>query len=149
MQRIVELELWSRPRTSIAPQDGKAVAEACRNDTGLSQEVVLGLNFVPDKSDVENLQLALAAGEVTLHEFKRYCAKQQLEPAINSTSSAAAFLAYANGQPLAWCHFPAGPEGYPMARLTLQWAGSMNLLLVIAHGEQSLREAHLAELWHS
>jgi hypothetical protein len=148
MQRIVELELWSRPRTSIAPQDGNAVAEACRKDTGISEDVVLGLSFAPDESDVLSLQLALAAGEVTPDEFKRYCAQQQLEPAINSTSSAASFLAYANGQPLAWCHFPAGPDGYPMARLTLQWAGSMNLLLAIGQGEQSLRETQLAELWH-
>ena len=72
LPRVIELELWSLPGASGSPLDGKAVAESCRAETGLSPEVVLGLNFVPDTTDVTNLRSLLDSAPESLKRFRQF-----------------------------------------------------------------------------
>lgn len=122
MRRIVELELCSKPRVPRELLDGHEVAERCRADTGLSHEVVLGLSLVPEELDVQNLQASLGSGEQALDEFNSFCAQRGLQPDLTSELSAAEFLAYVEGQALAWLHLPEEDEGLNMARALVAWA---------------------------
>lgn len=124
MRRIVELELCSTPRVHKEPLDGKEVAERCKADTGLSDDIVLGLNLVPDELHVQDLRASLDNGDQTLDEFNSFCAQRGLEPSPSSERSAAEFLAYVEGQRLAWLHLPEEDEGLNMARALVAWAAA-------------------------
>lgn len=147
MKRIVDLELWSLPLEAQMPFDGKLIAEECRTSTGLPDDVVLGLNFIPDATDITNLEISISSGEVTTQAFQEFCAKNNLLHDRNDSLSAGRFLAYAFGQPLAWLHFPACAEGLVMARQIFAWASSRRFLVVAAQGEASLSMDQLERYW--
>lgn len=147
MKRIVDLELWSLPLEAQMLFDGKLIAEECRTSTGLPDDVVLGLNFVPDATYITNLDISISRGEVTTQAFQEFCAKHNLLHDRNDPLSAGRYLAYAFGQPLAWLHFPAGGEGLEMARQMFIWASSRRLILVAAQGEAPLSMDQLGQYW--
>ena len=147
MNRVVELELWSKPRISVFPMDGKLVASACRDGTGLSEQVVLGLSFVPDETDTKNLQLALAEGELAQTEFEQFCARLGLHADTRDEISAGRFLTYAVGQPLAWLHLPENAEGLSMAASILAWAESKGYIVTLGKSEPPLGVDELPRLW--
>ena len=147
MNRIVELELWSKPRISVFPEDGKSVASACSASTGLSEQFVLGLSLVPDETDTKNLQVSLAEGELTQTEFEQFCARLGLRADTNDEVSAAQFLAYAVGQPLAWLHLPESAEGLRMATLILAWAEPKGYIVSLGQSEPPLSVEELSCLW--
>jgi hypothetical protein len=145
---VVELELWSQPRSAGTPYDGKAIAERCRSETGLGSTVVLGLNFVPDAIDVENLRASLSAGELTREDFLEFCAGRRLEPDVRNERSASEFLAFANGQALAWLHLPAEETGLEMARTLVAWASRNTMQLRDgASTYEPLSKCHVFALW--
>jgi hypothetical protein len=119
---IVELELCLAPRSIDAPLEGKDVAARCQQETGLSRDVVLGLSFVPEQYDVEELKRAVEATEVRLEDFQAFCKRRGLPSDPQNTRSAAEFLAFAQGQRLAWLHLPAESAGLEMARTLTRWA---------------------------
>lgn len=147
MQRIVDLELWTRPRSQAVPLEGACVAEACRAGTGLSSEVVLGLSFLPDRTDVENLRHAFSAGETTPEAFMNFCSQHALDEDFNSEPSAAKFLAYLWGQPLAWLHFPANSSGRQMAEAVSLWAEQAGFVVVAGQGEPPLSQVEILARW--
>jgi hypothetical protein len=147
MNRVVELELWSKPRISVFAEDGKLVASACRDGTGLSEQFVLGLSFVPDEMDTKNLQFALAEGELTQTEFEQFCARLGLRADANDETSAAQFLTYAIGQPLAWLHLPESAEGLSMANSILAWAEPKGYIVKLGQSEPALSADELSRLW--
>lgn len=145
--RVVDLELWSSPHSARVPFDGKAVADACRRATGLSPEIVLGLNFVPGPTDVTNTTAMLQSGEASQAEFQEFCVGQNLEPNPSSELSAARFLAFSLGQPIAWLHFPVAPEGRQAAQLVFQWSERERFIVVRGQGEQALSAVELSRFW--
>lgn len=124
---IVELELWLPPLSDSAPLEGKELAARCQRETGLPSDVVLGLNFVPDEQDVEQLKRAVEANEVKPEDFQSFCERRGLQPTPEDTRSAAEFLAFTRGQSLAWLHLPAEPSGLAMARTIVRWAHENNM----------------------
>jgi hypothetical protein len=142
--RIVELELWLPPHRPDAPLDGRDVAERCRSETGLAENVVLGLNFVPDLVDVENLRDAMKRGEFEEDELMAFFVARGLQPNQECERSAAEFLSYARGQPVAWLHLPAERSGVEMARTLASWARSNGLQL--RDGESSADELSVAQV---
>jgi hypothetical protein len=147
MHRIVDLELWSYPRLTTAPHDGKAIAEACRVATSMPHEVVLGLNFVPSEVDISLLATKLAAGETSEPEFEQFCRSQGLPSDVGNQKSAAHFVAFLEGQPLAWLHFPEGSNGKDMALLVHRWAVRVGHVIRAGQGEGQLSEAEVLALW--
>lgn len=134
---IVELELWSLPRSVQTPFDGKDVADRCRTETGLAATVVLGLNFIPDVLDVQNLRTALKSGEHAIEDFTAFCTERGLDPEPGNERSASEFLAFAEGQAIAWLHLPAEEAGLNMARTLVAWAAHNDMQL--RDGEASLK----------
>jgi hypothetical protein len=147
MHRIVDLEIWSYPRQATAPHDGKAVAEACRIATSTPHEVVLGLNFVPGEVDISLLASKLAAGETSEPEFKQFCQLQGLPSDVGNQKSAAHFIAFVEGQRLAWLHFPESSRGKDMALLVQRWATRVGHVIRACQGEGTLSEAEVLALW--
>ena len=147
MQRIIDLELWSKPLTTIAPYDGKAVADRCRLDTEQPREVVLGLNFVPGPTDVENVRLILQNGESTKPEFEHFCQAHGLPPELNNELSSARFLIYLWGQPLAWLHLPEEAEGRKAVLAVYRWAESRGFVITKGQGENAMSMSELLLHW--
>lgn len=124
---IVELELWLPPQSDRAPLDGKELAARCLRETGLPSDVVLGLNFVPDEQDVEQLKRAVETNEVKPEDFQSFCKGRGLRPNPEDMKSAAEFLVFARGQSLAWLHLPAESSGLAMAKMIVSWARENNM----------------------
>lgn len=141
------MELRSKPLSPAGVLEGKAVAERCRLSTGLSEDIVLGLSFVPDHTDVENLDLGLQSGEFSLSEFTGFCRLHELKPLPSDDLSAARFLAHVWGQPLAWLHLPDDGAGYAMAVKIFRWAESSGFLVTIGQGSSPISESSLAAFW--
>lgn len=145
--RVFELELWTRPGLR-SPLDGKAVAQDCRDATGLSELVVVGLNLLADETDPINLLKLLDADPSHHAAFHAFCSTEGLAPDVNDQASACRYLGYVNGQPLAWLHFPAGEPGPAMARGALGWALSKDFVLVEpGTSVQLLDEEALSSVW--
>ena len=145
---IFELELCTLPRTPGTPFDGKDVAQRCRSDTGLPETAVLGLSFIPDRIDVQNLHTSITKSELGAEEFLAYCAESSLEPNTDNERSAAAFLAYAEGQRIAWLHLPAEESGLEMARILVGWAARNGMQLRDgARTYEPLTEIQVYALW--
>ena len=119
---IVELDLCLPPRSDRAPLDGKQLSARCQRETGLSSDVVLGLNFVPDEQDVEQLKRTHETEEVKPEDFQSFCLTRGLRPNPEDTRTAGEFLAFARGQRLAWPHLPAERPGLAMAKTIVRWA---------------------------
>lgn len=148
MHRIVELELWSSPRRSTAPKDGKAVAKACCAGTLAPQDVVLGLNFVPGEIDVELLARSFETRESSLLEFEQFCRNEGLPSEAANPQSAAHFLAFCEGQPLAWLHLPEASTSRDMALRIHRWAVGNGYVVRKGQGEPELSEAEILALWN-
>jgi hypothetical protein len=146
VQQVVDLELWSLPQRAAVPLDGKAIAEQCRLATSLPEEVVLGLSFVSDEADVAALAAALVEGE-SRERFEAFCRQQELPDDPSHPASAAHFLAFTEGQPLAWLHFPASLAGQSMALQALRWAASQGYVVRSGQGGPALSEAEVGALW--
>ena len=147
LRRVVELELWSKPGNPNGPLNGKDVARACRLATGAPEDVVLGLNFVPSPTDVENVRLMIADGEASTYAFTRFCSERGLPCDPTSQLSAANYLVHARGQPLAWLHFSADHNGLRDAQRIFRWAEAMHFLVVAEQDGLSLDLDTLAVFW--
>ena len=147
MQHVVELELRSRPLSSPTPLNGRAVADKCRQDIDLPATVVLGLNYVPDEIDSVNLLTAIANREFSLQEFSHHCEQQMLKNDPTDKVSAASFLAYVEGQPLAWLHIPATSEGQIIAKRLSTWATKNGFHIVLGQGKAPLTTEQISNLW--
>lgn len=132
---VIELELWSRPSSSLPPEIGKlVVGPRCSGDLGLPAGVVLGLSEIPDPIDSQNLDTSLAAGELSRKEFDEFCVQYGLEANVGAVDSAAKFLEYSYGRPLAWVHLTASTDGVEMGQRINTWAHSEGYCLVEPHG---------------
>jgi len=129
------------------PLDGKRVAQDCRSATGLAPEVVLGLNFVPDETDVQNLEFMFSGQELTREEFLEFCASRGLVPDPANLVSAARFVAFACGQPLAWLHFPAEAIGLLMARSVWAWVAGLGYVICTGQGGTPLSQTEMENMW--
>ena len=146
--QIVELELWTLPHDAHTPLDGKGVAARCQRETGLPASVVLGLNFIPDATDVQSLRDSLNEDETLVAKFLKFCAIRGLEPISDNERSASEFLAFAEGQAVAWLHLPAEEPGLEMARTLVEWAARNAMQL--RHGDgtyEQLEENQVYALW--
>jgi hypothetical protein len=124
---IVELELWLPPLSDRAPLEGKELAARCQRETGLPSDVVLGVDFVPDEQDVEQIKHAFEMEEVEPAAFQDFCERRGLPPTPDATRSAAEFLVFIRGQSLVWLHLPAEPSGLAMAKTLWRWAHTNNM----------------------
>lgn len=129
------------------PLDGKAIAQACRVVTDVPDSIVLGLAFLPDDADVENVRMAMRDGECTHREFADFCAGQGLVPDVTDPFSAFRYSAYERGQLLAWLHFPETEAGLQMARKVLHWATASNHVLLAEPAGSALSEDDLPYFW--
>ncbi len=135
MSPVIELELWSRPSSSLPPEIGKLVVAArCSSALSLPAGVVLGLSEIPDPIDSQNLDTLLAAGELLRKEFDEFCKQNGLEANVGAVDSAAKFLEYSYGRPLAWVHLSASTGGVEMGQRVNAWAHSEGYCLVEPHG---------------
>ena len=131
LPRVIELELWSRPGSNLAPEAGKAViAPQCRAELALCAEVVLGLSAIPHPIDSQNLAAAFGEGELTHEAFEGYCARNGLVADAHSPETAACFLEYEFGRPLAWVHLDASTRGIGIGRRINAWAHAQGFCLV-------------------
>jgi hypothetical protein len=105
MQRIRELEAWSTPGNLLPTDYGKDLAQELWS-FGISPDIYLGLNSIPDWTDIENLRLALASNELTIEDFSKFCSIHSLPPSPRHADSANKFLEYSLGRRLAWIHLP-------------------------------------------
>jgi hypothetical protein len=148
LRQVVELELWSAPGAAAIPFDGKLIAQECRQDTGLSSEVVLGLSFVPDQADLERFRWHLNNGKASLEQFEAYCIERSIPAQLSDIASVGEYLAHLEGQPLAWLHLPGEPGGMRQAQKLLQWAEVRGFVVVQAERPESpLAESALGVLW--
>ena len=147
---IVELELWLPAGSPLAPLEGKEVAARCQRETGLAPDVVLGLNFASDEQDVHELERDLAGGAVRLEGFRGFCRLRGISTDALDARSAAEFLVFAKGQPLAWLHLPAESHGLAMAKSLTKWARENNMQLRDGGNTNDLlSEAQVYALWQS
>lgn len=107
MRRVRELEAWSTPGKLLSSNYGKDLAQEFWS-LGVSRNVYLGLDDIPDQTDIENLRLAIEAGELAVEDFKRFCKAYSLPPNLESAESSCKFLEYSLGRRLAWIHLPQG-----------------------------------------
>lgn len=122
MKQIFELEMWSRPNTCLPSGLGKDLKQTLDSILELDESIFLGLNFVPDKTDSENLLLALNNRELDLGDFHAFCKAWQLAPSTGNYESAARFLEFQYGRPLAWLHLPHDQRGLVALNKLLAWA---------------------------
>lgn len=131
MPATIELELWSQPSSNLPREVGKElIGPRCTHDLGLPAGVVLGLSEVPDEIDAENLVASIAAGELSQKEFDEFCEHHRLEANVRSKDSAAKFLEFSYGRPLAWVHLPDSLYGVEMGDRIHAWARSNGYCLV-------------------
>ncbi len=105
MQRVRELEAWSAPGYLLPPEYGKSLQVEVW-DAGIPRDVFLELNFIPDETDSINLRQAISAGEYKHDEFRSFCELNGLIADLSIAESAAKFIEYSAGRPLAWIHLP-------------------------------------------
>lgn len=135
MPAMIELELWSRPTTSLPPEIGKLViGPQCSRELGLPEGVVLGLSDIPDPIDSQNLETSIAGGELSWMAFSEFCVKNGLDENVGTADSAAKFLDFSYGRPLAWVHLVESTDGFEMGQRINEWAHSEGYCLVEPHG---------------
>lgn len=105
MKKVCELELWSKPNANLPEDVGLSLVKKAIIELELDK-IIVGLSFLPDSTDVENLKICLAEKELDIFQFKSYCSKNNLSNDLNNAESAALFLEYEYGRPLAWIHIP-------------------------------------------
>lgn len=128
MKTVIEIEIWSSPGGLLPPDYGKRLQEDFWAE-GIPRDVVLGLNSIPDETDSENLRLSLEAGELAESDFRVFCEQNKFAPDVADCRSAAAFLEYSFGRPLAWVHIPDGEYGSLLPNIRAR-AKALGLILV-------------------
>lgn len=121
MKKIYELEIWSRPNTSMQESAGDDLKDKITTELGLEPGVVLGLNFSPQESHVENLLLAVNENEVSTEDFSSFCLRKHIPNSMNNMNSAALFLDFEYGRPLAWLHIPYNETGLKILQDVMEW----------------------------
>ena len=127
---VIELEIWSQPGLELEPDAGKEIGPRCCSELRLPEGIVLGLSAIPDPIDAQNLRSYLVGGELSYPEFQEFCVNRGLPADVSAIDSAARFLAYSYGVPLAWVHLPASSEGLEFGCRILLWARSHKYCLV-------------------
>lgn len=127
---VIELEIWSQPGSELERDAGKEIGPRCSSELCLPGGIVLGLSAIPDPIDAQNLRSYLAEGELSYAEFQEFCVNRGLPADVSVIDSAARFLAYSHGVPLAWVHLPASPEGLEFGCRVHLWARSHKYCLV-------------------
>lgn len=127
---VLELEIWSRPGEGNRWADGSAVALRCSAALQLPGETVFGLSIVPDLTDLENLESAIQAGEVSRDDFLEFCAKNSFETELVNPMSACRYLAHLYGAPLAWVHLPMNSEVDDLINRLTNWTREHGFALV-------------------
>lgn len=146
-QRVIELEIWSRPSFNLPQEIGKqAIGPRCTDELKLPEGVVLGLSEIPDPVHALNLGMSLAAGEVSRQAFDEFCSQNGLEKNVSSIASAAKFLEYTYGRGLAWVHLPATAEGVSLGQRINAWAHSEGYCLVEPYSHCFLNGVSLEHL---
>jgi len=92
MNKIIELELWSKPENNLPKELGRQLACEVSKELQLEKDIVLGISFIPDGTDVENLKIGLSENELTISSFNRYCKAKKISNNINNQESASLFL---------------------------------------------------------
>ncbi|WP_265257062.1 hypothetical protein [Verminephrobacter aporrectodeae] len=110
MKYVRELEAWSKPGHLLDPEYGKDILQQKLWEKGVPKDVFLGLSEIPSIVDCENLELAIQSGRLTEDSFKKFCLSHELPDSLHSKESAAKFLEYMRGRPLAWIHLPIDAE---------------------------------------
>jgi hypothetical protein len=109
MKKVQEYEAWSSPGMLLSDDYGKELAIQLHSK-GIPNDVFLGLNNIPDHTDIENLRLALLDGDVTNEDFIEFCVKNNLTPEITDANSSCKFLEFSFARPLAWIHIPENSD---------------------------------------
>lgn len=110
MRRVRELEVWSQPGGEALSVDyGKDLQDEVWA-AGVPQEVFAGISTIPDHTDVENLRLAIAAGEITEAAFIAFCKERGLPADATAAVSAARYLEHQRGHCVAWINLPEGAD---------------------------------------
>ncbi len=101
---ILELEIWSEPTfkytEEVISKYFKDINSIVTNDQGK----VLKIDSAPDKTDIQNLEIALRGKEIAQEDFETYCKDSGLIADTKSSLAAGEFLMYYFGRPLAWVH---------------------------------------------
>lgn len=116
MQRVRELEAWSRPGQLLSSEYGKLLEQDVWA-AGVPREVFLGLSAIPDETDSESLLLSINAGELSEDAFFQFCKTNGLAENPSVAQSAAKFLEYSLGRRLAWIHLPEGGDPRLLVRV--------------------------------
>ncbi len=103
---IWELEAWSPPGRPLDQDFGKLVLAPEMWREGISRDVFIGLSYVPDPIDCQNLKTDIREGVVSKKAFADFCNLNGLQCSMDDERSAASFLEFVNGRPLAWVHIP-------------------------------------------
>ncbi|WP_265284926.1 hypothetical protein [Verminephrobacter aporrectodeae] len=74
------------------------------------RDVFIGLSEIPSETHCEILNLNIQSGRLTEDSFKEFCLIHGLPDNLQSKESAAKFLEYMRGRPLAWIHLPIDAE---------------------------------------
>ena len=116
MKKVHEMDAWSPPGRQLDVDYGKKIAEKMWA-RGYAREVILGLSFIPDVTDVKVFAMALADGEFTFLDFSKFCHEHHLPLDQNSAESAARFLEFFFGRKVAWLHIPEEEEAHLLPKL--------------------------------
>jgi hypothetical protein len=111
IERIHEFEVWSTSGKQLPVDYGKFLRdELLANGTftifAIPDNVFFGLSNIPDKIDVQNLEMDFKEGVLTLEGFNEFCCRYGYEQNPKSELSANKYLEYVNGCPIAWVHIP-------------------------------------------
>jgi hypothetical protein len=124
MPKVFELEVWSKPGKNIDAEAGKVLEAMITKELCLDFGVVLGLSFVPNKVHVDNLLIAINERELLSVNYFRYCEKNNLTKSLHDIRSAAFYLEYEYGRPLAWIHIPYNEIGKGICLDVIKWCDS-------------------------
>ncbi|MGP4846339.1 hypothetical protein ACTXGQ_19620 [Marinobacter sp. 1Y8] len=122
MTSIVELEMWSSPGACLPAEFGKEFKVNIDSALELDDSIFLGLSFVPEKIDSENLSLSFRLGELAVEDFEVFCRFRGFEPNLQNHESAARFLEFEYGRPVAWLHLPYNNRGIRILNKLMSWA---------------------------
>lgn len=129
MKRVREFEVWSKPGRVLSPDYGKDI-QADVWALGVPRDVFLGISSFPDQSDVDRLESLLAVGQVTSQQFERFCIENGLEGKVQDQDSAARFVEFQLGRPLAWVHIPEGDGSAALLQRVTEVVHGLDLIVV-------------------
>ena len=130
MIEVIELEVWTQPGKNHDPDLGKSITLDALRDLNLKGSVFKGIGYYPDPAHVKNLMAAIGEGEINEIDFVRFCKYKRLNPSVKNEKSAAAYLEYLYGRPLAWLHLPIDEGGDFLIKKILVWAAKNSFTVV-------------------